>query len=83
MTTIDQLAEARTAVINGVALYLAFSGPEFAREFLNFWDDTLMRDITVLAPIDRSIFIWRLIDQTMIRVLEIERTASRGSASLH
>jgi hypothetical protein len=83
MTIDEQFAEARSGVIDAVALFLAAESEERTSAFLNFWNDRLEREIVALSPADRSFFIWKLIDATMVRMRELERDAVRGSRLLH
>ena len=80
---VDEFVDARHGVVADVALFLTGESEERVAGFLNFWNDRLEREIVVLPPKDKSYFIWKLIDQTMVRVREIERSAVRGSNLLH
>ena len=70
----ESLIDARTSVVEDVSLFLAGQGDETTSAFLHFWNESLERDISMLPPTNKSLFIWKLIESTMARVRQIETT---------
>jgi hypothetical protein len=66
---------ARTMTVNEISLYLAAEPEEFTSAFLKFWNDRLERQIIALTSTEKSFFIWKIIEDTMRRVRQIESAA--------
>jgi hypothetical protein len=82
-TMLDEFRVTRDRVVNDVSLFLVGQDEERVAEFMKFWNDRLEREFLAMAPVDRSFFIWKIIDDAARRVREIERTAVSGSAALN
>jgi hypothetical protein len=61
--------------VNEVALFLAVEPEDQVSSFLKFWRDKMEAEIVALAPGERSLFIWKIIEDTMRRVRAIESGA--------
>jgi hypothetical protein len=66
---------ARTMTVNEVALFLAVESEDQVSSFLKFWRDKMEAEIVALSPAERSLFIWKIIEDTMHRVRQIESGA--------
>ena len=78
MTTTDlerSWVAVRTNAVHEVSLYLATESEEFTSAFLKFWNDRLERQIIALTSTEKSFFIWKIIEDTMSRVRQIESGA--------
>jgi hypothetical protein len=65
----------RTSIVNDVALYLTAEQEDQVTSFLKFWRDKMEVEIVALTPDERSLFIWKIIEDTMRRVRAIESGA--------
>jgi hypothetical protein len=66
---------ARTVTVNEISLYLAAEPEDQVSSFLKFWRDKMEAEIVALSPAERSLFIWKIIEDTMHRVRQIESGA--------
>jgi hypothetical protein len=66
---------ARASTVNEISLYLAAEPEEFTSAFLKFWNDQLEREVVTLKSTEKSFFIWKIIEDTMSRVRQIESGA--------
>ena len=66
---------ARANAVAEVALYLAAEPEDQVSSFLKFWRDKMEAEIVALAPGERSLFVWKVIEDTMRRVRAIESGA--------
>jgi hypothetical protein len=74
----------RTNAVHEVSLYLATESEEFTSAFLKFWNDRLERQIIALTSTEKSFFIWKIIEDTMSRVRQIESGApAQQNRTLH
>jgi hypothetical protein len=64
-------------------LYLVGQDEDDTQAFLHFWNDKMEAEFLALDSSERGIFMWRLINDAMIRQHEIERGAARVSAMLN
>jgi hypothetical protein len=84
---IDEMLEgwraARRGLVEDVSLYLVGQDEDDTQAFLHFWNDKMEAEFLALDSSERGIFIWRLINDAMMRQHEIERAAVRGSSRLN
>jgi hypothetical protein len=84
---IDEMLEgwraARRGLVEDVSLYLVGQHEDDTQAFLHFWNDKMEDEFLALDSSERGIFMWRLINDAMIRQHEIERGAARVSAMLN
>jgi hypothetical protein len=83
---IDEMLEGWRAARRGlvdVSLYLVGQDEDDTQAFLHFWNDKMEAEFLALDSSERGIFMWRLINDAMIRQHEIERGAARVSAMLN
>lgn len=71
-TMIDEWRDARADAVDDISLYLCGQDDDAKSEFLRFWNDKIEVEFLTLAPSERGVFIWRLIESVLARVRAIE-----------